>query len=215
MDNNLIADVAKSEVELGDRFTAALVYAAKLHQHQRRKVTGVPYISHLLGVAALVIEDGGCEDSAIAALLHDAVEDQGGEATLIDIRERFGEQVAEWVLACTAAPRKAGEDWRSHKQAYLKQIQSAPPQVKRIVLADKLHNGACLLANLSAVGHETWKAFSGSQQDIVWFYQSLMQSLSYLSCEHRWMTQRLQEITEILETNAAEPSALEQPNNKY
>lgn len=191
MDNNLIVDVAKSEVELGDRFTAALVYAAKLHQHQRRKVTGVPYISHLLGVAALVIEDGGCEDSAIAALLHDAVEDQGGAETLAEIEVRFGARVASWVLACSAVPRKAGEDWRSHKRAYLEQIKAAPPQVQRIVLADKLHNGSCLLANLAVVGDETWDAFLGSRRDIVWFYEQF----SLLCCHGGWMDGRIKDMT--------------------
>ncbi len=156
---------------LGDRFTAALVYAAQLHQGQRRKVTGVPYISHLLGVAALVIEDGGCEDSAIAALLHDAVEDQGGEATLIEIRARFGERVAEWVLACSARPMRVGEDWRSHKQEYLRQVQQAPWAVQRIVLADKLHNGRSLLMNLALFGPGVWDAFLGDRADVVWFYR--------------------------------------------
>ena len=155
---------------LGERFVEALAYAARLHRGQRRKVTGVPYISHLLAVAALVIEDGGCEDCVIAALLHDAAEDQGGMATLAVIRARFGEQVADWVCACTAKPLQPGEDWRSHKQAYLAQVRAAPLAVQRIVLADKLHNGRSLLTNLSLVGPDMWKEFSGESADVVWFY---------------------------------------------
>ena len=200
--NNLRLEAAKSDVELGDRFTAALVYASELHRTQRRKVTGVPYISHLLSVAALVIESGGCEDSAIAALLHDAVEDQGGEATLADIRERFGEQVAEWVWACTARPMREGEDWRSHKQSYLAQIQASPLQVQRIVLADKVHNGLCLLANLTTVGETTWTAFSGTRQDIIWFYQSLIQFLCFMPHSDTWMTQQLMNISTALEQHS-------------
>ena len=208
MSNNITIEGAAPSVELGDRFIAALVYAAKLHKDQRRKVTGVPYISHLLSVAALVIEDGGCEDSAIAALLHDAVEDQGGEATLGDIREQFGEQVAAWVLACTATPLKEGEDWRSHKRDYLAQIKASPPQVQRIVLADKLHNSACLLTNLATAGDQTWSAFLGNRQDIIWFYQSFVRSFRDSSCcNSRWMTERIKETAIRLEQAESEPKS--------
>ena len=93
--------------KLGARFTEALVYTTDLHSRQRRKGTDLPYIAHLLSVAALVIEDGGDEDEAIAALLHDAVEDQGGLPTLAVIRERFGERVAAIVLGCTDADSRA------------------------------------------------------------------------------------------------------------
>lgn len=177
---------------LGERFEAALVYVARLHRAQRRKVTGVPYISHLLSVAALVIEDGGCEDSAIAALLHDAVEDQGGEETLAVIRDRFGEQVADWVWACTARPKLPGQDWRSHKQAYFEQVRVAPLEVRRIVLADKLHNGRCLLANLSQFGPRIWDEFSGDRADIVWFYTEFCELFS----EEGWMVEQVRGIKE-------------------
>ena len=189
------AEEAAADELLGERFVAALTYAARLHRGQRRKVTGVPYISHLLAVAALVIEDGGCEDSAIAALLHDAVEDQGGVATLAVIRVRFGEQVADWVWACTARPLRLAEDWRSHKRAYLAQVRAAPLAVQRIVLADKLHNGRSLLANLSRVGPKMWGDFSGGEADIVWFYEECCELFEGLG----EMGQRLREVTERLE----------------
>lgn len=192
--NNQIIEAAPSPVVLGDRFTSALVYAANLHQGQRRKVTGVPYISHLLSVAALVIEDGGCEDSAIAALLHDAVEDQGGEATLAEIRARFGGQVAEWVWACTARQKGKGEDWRSHKRAYLRQVCSAGPEVRRIVLADKLHNGRSLLRNLSQFGPEVWRAFLGSREDIVWFYRVVCELMG----GQGWMAVQVEKVADDL-----------------
>ena len=137
---------------LGERFETALVYALRLHRHQRRKVTGVPYICHLLAVAAMVIEAGADEDCAIAALLHDAVEDQGGSSTLLAIRQQFGGRVAEYVSACSAPSRRGNQDWRSHKIDYLAQIEAAPVAVKQIVLADKLHNGRSLLSNLSQFG---------------------------------------------------------------
>ncbi len=188
------AEEAAADALLGDRFVDALTYAAQLHRGQRRKVTGVPYISHLLAVAALVIEDGGCEDGAIAALLHDAVEDQGGAATLAVIRERFGEQVAGWVWACTARPLKPGEDWRSHKRAYLAQVSAAPLAVQRIVLADKLHNGRSLLVNLSRFGPGVWAEFSGDREDVIWFYQEVCRGMG--GCG--WMAGLVREVSDRL-----------------
>jgi len=158
-------------VELGERFEAALVYAARLHKHQKRKLTNVSYICHLLAVAALVIEAGGCEDTAIAALLHDAVEDQGGQSTLIEIEEQFGVRVASWVHACSAREMTEKESWRSHKQEYLKQIETSPPQVKQIILADKIHNGRALLQGAYQFGINMWDNFAGNQTDIVWIYK--------------------------------------------
>ena len=157
---------------LGKRFETALIYALWLHRKQRRKVTGAPYICHLLAVAALVIEAGASENGAIAALLHDAVEDQGGSNTLLAIEKQFGQQVAEYVNACSAPSRRTNQDWRSHKLDYLAQIESAPPAVKQIVLADKLHNGRSLLSNLSQFGPSVWRAFSGSPAEIIWLYQA-------------------------------------------
>ncbi|PZO53453.1 MAG: phosphohydrolase [Phormidesmis priestleyi] len=185
----------RQRVVLGERFEQALLYAAQLHRQQRRKVTGVPYISHLLGVAALVIEDGGCEDSAISALLHDAVEDQGGLETLAVIRSQFGEQVADWVWACSASPRPMGQSWRSHKAAYLQQVRQAPAEVRRIILADKLHNGLSLLVNLSLAGSSIWDEFSGTQADIIWFYQACCK----LFPETDWMAARLRAVRQALE----------------
>ncbi len=157
---------------LGKRFERALVYALRLHRHQRRKVTGAPYICHLLAVAAMVIEAGADEDCAIAALLHDAVEDQGGSDTLLAIQQQFGQRVAADVSACSAPSRRADQDWRSHKLDYLAQIEAAPVAVKQIVLADKLHNGRSLLSNLSQFDPSVWREFSGSPLEIVWLYQA-------------------------------------------
>ena len=157
---------------LGNRFETALIYALRLHRHQCRKVTGAPYISHLLAVAAIVIEAGADEDCVIAALLHDAVEDQGGSTTLLAIEEQFGQQVAKYVSICSAPARRVNQDWRSHKLDYLAQIESAHIAVKQIVLADKLHNGRSLLLNLSQFGPSIWNSFSGSPAEIIWLYQA-------------------------------------------
>src|SRR3954468_6220979 len=103
---------------LTKRFDDAFQYAHTLHQEQTRKGTAIPYVSHLLSVAALVIEHGGNEDQAIAALLHDAPEDQGGAKTLADIRVRFGDAVANIVSDCTDSWTEPKLDWRPRKEAY-------------------------------------------------------------------------------------------------
>lgn len=181
---------------LGSRFETALIYALRLHTHQRRKVTGTPYICHLLAVAAIVIEAGADEDCAIAALLHDAVEDQGGHSTLLAIEEQFGQQVADYVSACSAPTRRANQNWREHKLNYLAQIEAAPLAVKQIVLADKLHNGRALLSNLFQFGPGIWKAFSGSPTEIIWLYQAYHRLLKDTGL-------RIEPLAEVIEQLAA------------
>jgi (p)ppGpp synthase/HD superfamily hydrolase len=127
---------------LGQRFQAALVQAARLHQRQVRKQSGVPYVSHLLAVCALVLEDGGSEDEAIAALLHDAVEDQGGAQTLDHIRNLFGDEVAAIVDGCSDTDQDPKPPWRERKEAYLRHLAdpATSASVLRVATADKLHN---------------------------------------------------------------------------
>ncbi|MEM9120336.1 MAG: HD domain-containing protein [Cyanobacteria bacterium P01_F01_bin.56] len=179
------------------RFDRALQYATDLHRHQWRKVNGVPYVSHLFSVAALVLEDGGGEVEAIAALLHDAVEDQGGEATLTAIRAQFGVAVATLVQGCTAPPRSPDQLWRNHKLGYLQQMQQASPAVQRILLADKLHNGRCLLRNLHEAGTAIWPVFSGSPAQVIWFYQQA--TACFLAAKPGWMATELARVARALE----------------
>ena len=151
---------------LGQRFDAALGHAARLHRTQLRKATDVPYVSHLLAVASLVIEDGGDEDEAIAALLHDAVEDQGGVAVLDDIRARFGPRVADIVEACSdslAEDPAAKAPWRARKEQYLAHMAEAPAAVLRVACADKLHNARCMLAEYRTMGEALWDRFNGGR----------------------------------------------------
>jgi (p)ppGpp synthase/HD superfamily hydrolase len=159
--------------QLTDRFAHAFAYAFSLHRHQRRKVRPIPYIAHLMSVAALVLEDGGSEDEAVAALLHDAVEDQGGEATRSQILQQFGPEVVAIVDACTEPPRQPGQGWRQHKQRYLNQIQQADESAQRVILADKAHNLRSLLINLDMQGDSIWGRFAGTKEDYLWLYQSL------------------------------------------
>ncbi len=160
---------------LGERFEQALVYAARLHARQERKGSGVPYIAHLLAVAALVLEDGGDEDEAIAALLHDAAEDQGGLATLEDIRRRFGARVADIVAACSDTLVTPKPPWKARKTAYLEHLRGAPPEARRVSLADKLHNARALLRDYRREGESTWARFTGGREGTLWYYRALVE----------------------------------------
>ena len=166
---------------LTERFNQALVYAAQLHNTQVRKGSRVPYISHLLGVAALVLEDGGDEDQAIAALLHDAIEDQGGRETLAEIRNRFGERVARIVDGCTDAYEIPKPPWRERKEAYLQRLQSESSDVYRVSLADKLHNARSLLMNLNKDGRGVWEKFNGGKAGTLWYYRALADTFRELT----------------------------------
>jgi GTP pyrophosphokinase len=159
---------------LDARFEQALVYAFHLHSGQTRKQSQVPYIAHLLGVTAIVLEDGGSEDEAIAALLHDAVEDQGGLETLEKIRMRFGSNVADLVLALSDSFTQPKPPWRERKQAYLESIPGANPSEIRISLADKVYNARSILRDLRLEGEQVWSRFNGGKDGTLWYYQQLI-----------------------------------------
>jgi (p)ppGpp synthase/HD superfamily hydrolase len=160
---------------LTTRFEAALVYTAKLHANQVRKGSGVPYISHLLSVAALVLEDGGDEDEAIAALLHDAIEDQGGAKTREEIRQCFGERVVSIVDGCTDSETIPKPPWKERKLNYLEKVRLAPREVQRVSLADKLHNARSIVADWEREGENVWQKFKGGKQGTLWFYRRLLE----------------------------------------
>ncbi len=161
--------------KLSTRFEAALVYATRLHANQIRKGSGIPYISHLLSVAALVLEDGGDEDEAIAALLHDAVEDQGGAETRENIRQLFGERVVSIVDGCTESETLPKPPWKERKLNYLAKMRLAPLEVRRISLADKLHNARSIVADWEREGERVWQKFSGGREGTLWFYRSFLE----------------------------------------
>ncbi|MGB7441428.1 MAG: HD domain-containing protein [Coleofasciculaceae cyanobacterium] len=184
--------------QLSTRFEDALVYATRLHANQVRKSRGVPYISHLLSVAALVLEDGGDEDEAIAALLHDAIEDQGGAKTREEIHQRFGEKVVSIINGCTESETLPKPPWKERKLNYLEKIRLAFPEVRRVSLADKLHNARSLIADLELEGEKVWQRFNGTKEEILWFYQSLLeiyqqQDSSFLTRELARLISRLRE----------------------
>ncbi len=161
----------------GENFERALVYAARLHGDQYRKGTGVPYVTHLLAVAAIVGENGGTEDEVVAALLHDAPEDRGGEARLTDIRLRFGDAVAEIVAGCTDTYEDPKPPWRERKERYLAHLAGASDPVRLVSAADKLHNARSVLADYRAVGEELWDRFTGGREGTLWYYRAVVDNL--------------------------------------
>ncbi len=158
---------------LTDRFERALAYAHVAHGGHCRKGTKIPYISHLLAVASLVLEDGGDEDEAIAALLHDAVEDRGGAERLEDIRARFGKHVADIVESCSDTDVEPKPPWRERKEAYLAHLWKADSSTLRVSAADKLHNLRCILSDWNSIGEKLWDRFKAGKRDQLWYYSEL------------------------------------------
>ncbi len=161
-----------------EKFEDALVYAASLHRDQTRKGTGVPYVTHLLAVAAIVGENGGTEDEVVAALLHDAPEDAGGEARLAEIRARFGDGVADIVAGCTDTYEDPKPPWRARKEAYLDHLAGAPAPMRLVSAADKLHNARSVLSDYRAVGEDLWDRFNGGRSDTLWYYRAVADALA-------------------------------------
>jgi (p)ppGpp synthase/HD superfamily hydrolase len=158
---------------LSDRYRDALDLMFELHRAQSRRGSGVPYVAHLLGVSSLALEHGADEDEAIAALLHDAAEDQGGEATLSVIRRRFGDRVADIVAGCSDSLESAKPPWRERKERYLRHLASASSSVHLVSGCDKLYNARCILADHRCLGAALWPRFSGGRDGTLWYYRSL------------------------------------------
>jgi (p)ppGpp synthase/HD superfamily hydrolase len=163
----------KRALPLTKRFREALSYAARLHAKQKRKGTNEPYIGHLLGVASLVLQYGGGEDDVIAALLHDAAEDQGGLPTLRTIEKKFGLKVGAIVEACSDSFETPKPAWRERKQAHIAKIRRASSHVKFVCAADKLHNARSILADYRIIGERLWKRFSGKKEGTLWYYREM------------------------------------------
>jgi len=159
---------------LTSRFEEALIYASHIHAAQVRKGSGAPYISHLLATAAIVLEYGGGEDEAIAALLHDAAEDQGGRDRLEDIRRRFGEPVAAIVEACTDTFESPKPPWRPRKEAYIARLPSEPPGARLVSAADKLSNVLSTIAAHRREGEAVWERFRGRREGTLWYFGALV-----------------------------------------
>src|SRR6516165_10351697 len=163
------------------RFNLALQLASGLHHAQARKGVPIPYIAHLLAVCALVLEAGAGEDQAIAALLHDAVEDQGGLPTLETIRHLFGERVANAVESCsdsTGSDTTKKLPWRERKEKYLAHLRTTKNKDALLVAtADKVHNARAILSDYRELGEQLWLRFNAPKEDQRWFYDALVSAL--------------------------------------
>lgn len=181
---------------LTQRFDQALLFATQLHRHQTRKGTQIPYISHLLSVTALVLESGGNEDEAIAALLHDAIEDQGGDRTRQEIRHRFGDTVSSIIEACTESDVQPKPPWRDRKLRQLERLRSASLQIQRVMLADKVHNARSTLAELQREGPQVWNKFKAGREGTLWFYNAV---LGIVGSQESWLCAELARLVTALE----------------
>jgi len=189
---------------LSSRFESALAYAVQLHAEQTRKGTPIPYIAHLLAVTSIVLENNGTEEEAIAALLHDAVEDQGGAATREEIRRRYGDRVAEIVDGCTDTDAVPKPPWRARKEAYIAHLASAPDSVRLVSAADKLHNARSILLDYREQGEALWNRFTGGREGTLWYYRALVESLRCLG--PRRLVQELARVVAEIERLATQKS---------
>ena len=165
--------VRKRSIKLGPRFLRAFTFAAEKHKGQTRKASTIPYITHLMGVASLVLEAGGDEDLAISAFLHDVVEDCGGEPMLKEVRRRFGKRVAKVVDGCTDADTYPKPPWRERKEKYIRHLESADADTQLVSAADKLNNVRSILSDYRAIGESVWSRFNGGRQGTLWYYRTL------------------------------------------
>jgi (p)ppGpp synthase/HD superfamily hydrolase len=157
-----------------DRFDRALAYAAVIHAGQVRKTNNVPYIAHLLGVTSIALEYGADEDEAIAALLHDAGEDAGGEGRIADIRARFGDKAAKIVEGCTDSLTIPKPEWRERKEKYIAHLESADAPTILVSAADKLYNTRAILRDLRREGDGVFDRFKGKKEGTLWYYRALV-----------------------------------------
>jgi (p)ppGpp synthase/HD superfamily hydrolase len=164
-------------VKLGPRFLRAFQFAAEKHAGQTRKASTIPYLAHLMGVASLVLEAGGDEELAIAALLHDVVEDCGGAPMLKEVRRRFGKRVAHVVDGCTDSNIDPKPPWRERKENYLRHLKRADAGTRLVSAADKLNNIRSILADYREIGESVWARFNGGREGTLWYYRALRDEL--------------------------------------
>jgi (p)ppGpp synthase/HD superfamily hydrolase len=195
----------RSSAKLGARFNEAFLFAAEKHASQTRKKTDVPYISHLMSVASLVLEAGGGEDEGVAALLHDVVEDCGGHPVLEEIRQRFGDRVATIVEGCTDAYTTPKPPWKQRKLDYLEVLRRADEDVRLVSAADKLHNVRSILADYRREGDSVWERFSGRRDGTLWYYRAVLDVLRQGKANR--LVDELERVVTELETLATKGSA--------
>ncbi|HET6175851.1 MAG TPA: HD domain-containing protein [Candidatus Sulfotelmatobacter sp.] len=195
---------ALKTIKLGPRFLRAFQFAAEKHAGQTRKASTIPYIAHLMGVASLVLEAGGDEDLAIAALLHDVVEDCGGAPMLKEVRRRFGSRVAKVVDGCTDADTFPKAPWRERKETYIRHLKTADAGTRLVSAADKLHNVRSIVSDYRAIGESVWSRFKGGREGTLWYYRTLRDV--FLHHKRNRLTTELELVVNELESLAGVPA---------
>lgn len=193
-------------MQLSKRYQEALNFAFELHREHERKGTGIPYFSHLMSVSAIAMEHGANEDEAIAALLHDAIEDQadkygGAEKLAQEIEIKFGPRVLEIVKGCTDAEVIPKPPWRERKETYLAHICEASPSIRLVSMSDKLHNARCIVADYRLVGEALWSRFNAGKEGTLWYYRSLVTAFRSADASHA-LVQELDRVVSEIETLA-------------
>jgi (p)ppGpp synthase/HD superfamily hydrolase len=191
-------------MEYSPRIVDAFAFAYELHRTQVRKGSEAPYITHLMAVAAIVGRHGGDEEQFIAALLHDAVEDQGGRETLECIRARFGDTVAQYVAGCSDSDMDPKPPWQQRKERFIENARRAPPKLRLIIAADKLHNARVTVSDLCEQGNAVWKRFKAGRDDLLWYYGEMVRALG-AGWSHP-VLRELADAVDLLHRRATEPA---------
>ena len=182
------------------KYKKAIDYAFALHSNQYRKGTTIPYFTHLVSVSNNVIENGGNTDEAIAGLLHDAVEDQGGEKTLKLIRKRFGNKVAKIVKECSDTKITPKPPWLERKKKYLLEMKKSTQSSLFVSLCDKLHNAICIVNDYQRVGRKLWKRFNASSKQVYWYHNSLYINFTKHLRDHKVLKRNYKNIVSEMKT---------------
>jgi GTP pyrophosphokinase len=167
----------REKLKLTEKYKQALSFTYDLHHKQERNGSRTPYLAHLLGVSSMALEQGASEDEAIAALLHDAAEDQGGEEVLREIEKRFGPGVAGIVRECTDALETPKPPWKERKRRYLEHLKTASPSASLVASCDKLYNLRAIVSDYRTVGESLWSRFAGKKEGVLWYYHELGKAL--------------------------------------
>jgi len=194
-------------MNLTPRFEQALHYAALIHAGQLRKETAIPYLAHLLGVAGIALDHGANEEEAIGALLHDAGEDAGGDGRIADIRQRFGDAVADIVQGCSDTVIVPKPPWKARKEAYIAHIATASRSVRLVSASDKLHNARAILRDYRQHGDKLWSRFNGGRKGTLWYYRSLADA--FRKAEANELNEELHRVVAALEQLAGGAAVLD------
>jgi (p)ppGpp synthase/HD superfamily hydrolase len=200
----------ETNVTLGPRFLEAVELAARCHADHTRKGTGIPYLAHLLAVSGLVLQAGGDEEEALAALLHDVLEDRPKCVTPKEIEDRFGGRVLEIVTECSdGLPEESGEsperdagNWLERKTRYIAHLAEAEPSVLRVSCADKIDNARAIVADLRRHGDDLWKRFHVTGDQELWYYRSLAEAFQSrrddLGDDTVWLVDELERLVDVM-----------------